>query len=139
MNRYQKEFMKVLSEEDEVELSPDQQAMQGTLDPESNITDFDISAPSREAQRLKGISNAAMLEYLHRWIADVENFVEFLNGTSPQSMQAILHAAMPDTVFEKISNAETKKIARVAMELSSLGESLKGYLVVANDPKFRGV
>ena len=35
--------------------------------------------------------------------------------------------------------AAQKKIARVAMEISSLSEILKGYLAGANDPKYRYV
>ena len=48
-----------------------------------------------------------------------------------------LNSAEADTIFDSISNSETKKIARVAMEVSSLSEILKGYLAGANDPKYR--
>jgi hypothetical protein len=36
-------------------------------------------------------------------------------------------------MFEDIARSEKKKIARLAAELSSLSESLKGYLISSND------
>ena len=38
-----------------------------------------------------------------------------------------------NTLFERISTSEKKRIARVAMELSSLNESLKGYLISGDE------
>ena len=55
-------------------------------------------------------------------------FTNYLNSEQADSVQSLLHAASCDTLFNKIAGAETKKIARVAMELSSLIENLKGYL-----------
>jgi len=66
----------------------------------------------------------------------MDEFGDYLNGTS-DSIQTSLNSAEPDTIFDSISNAETKKIARVAMEVSSLSEILKGYLAGANDPKYK--
>ena len=66
----------------------------------------------------------------------MDEFSAYLNGTT-DSIQTSLNAAEPDTIFDSISNAETKKIARVAMEISSLSEILKGYLAGANDPKYK--
>ena len=66
----------------------------------------------------------------------MDEFSSYLNGTS-DSIQTSLNYAESDTIFDSISNAETKKIARVAMEISSLSEILKGYLAGANDPKYK--
>jgi len=44
-------------------------------------------------------------------------------------MQVQLHTAPCDSTFEDIARSEKKKIARLAAELSSLSESLKGYLI----------
>ena len=66
----------------------------------------------------------------------MDEFSNYLNGTT-DSIQTSLNAASSDTIFDSISNAETKKIARVAMEVSSLSEILKGYLAGANDPKYK--
>ena len=77
-----------------------------------------------------------MVEELSSWIDEMDRFGDYLNGTS-NSIQTSLNSAEPDTIFDSISNAETKKIARVAMEVSSLSEILKGYLAGANDPKYK--
>ena len=77
-----------------------------------------------------------MYEELNGWIQEMDRFSQYLNGTT-DSIQTSLNAAEPDTIFDSISNAETKKIARVAMEISGLSEILKGYLAGANDPKYK--
>jgi hypothetical protein len=77
-----------------------------------------------------------MFEELNSWIQEFDRFSDYLNGTN-NSIQTSLNAAEPDTIFDSISNAETKKIARVAMEISSLSEIFKGYLAGANDPKYK--
>jgi len=77
-----------------------------------------------------------MFEELNSWIQKMDEFSDYLNGTS-DSIQTSLNSAEGDTIFDSISNAETKKIARVAMEVSSLSEILKGYLAGANDPKYK--
>ena len=77
-----------------------------------------------------------MFEELGSWILKMDEFSNYLNGTT-DSIQTSLNGAESDTIFDSISNAETKKIARVAMEVSSLSEILKGYLAGANDPKYK--
>ena len=77
-----------------------------------------------------------MFEELSSWIDEMDRFGDYLNGTT-DSIQTSLNSAEPDTIFDSITNAETKKIARVAMEVSSLSEILKGYLAGANDPKYK--
>ena len=73
------------------------------------------------------------------WITKLEGFSDFLNGVQPDSMQSKLKNCISDTLFDKIRVAETKKIARVSMEVTSLCEMLKGYLASASDAKYKGV
>ena len=65
--------------------------------------------------------------------------VDYLNGTSPESMQMKLKRAVPDTIFDKMRTAEAKKIARVAKEISALAETFKGYAATADNPAYRFV
>ncbi len=134
MSLYQKRFKKFLSEQDDenTELT-DQEAMASTLDPETSPEDFDVDAPAEGAISAQ---SREMYEELNSWISEFDRFSQYLNGTS-DSIQTSLNAAEPDTIFDSISNAETKKIARVAMEVSALSEILKGYLAGANDPKYK--
>lgn len=135
MSLYQKRFSKFLREQDDenTELT-DQEAMASTLDPDTSIDEFDVDVP--EGDSPISSQSKQMFEELNSWIQKMDEFSDYLNGTS-DSIQTSLNAAEPDTIFDSISNAETKKIARVAMEISSLSEILKGYLAGANDPKYK--
>ena len=135
MSLYQKRFKKFLSEQDDenTELT-DQEAMASTLDPETSPEEFDVEAPAGDSPI--NTQSKEMFEELNSWIQEMDRFSNYLNGTD-DSIQTSLNAAEPDTIFDSISNAETKKIARVAMEISSLSEILKGYLAGANDPKYK--
>jgi len=136
MSLYQKRFKKFLSEQDDenTELT-DQEAMASTLDAETSPEDFDVDAPATGEDPINTQSKQ-MFEELNGWIIKMDEFSNYLNGTT-DSIQTSLNAASSDTIFDSISNAETKKIARVAMEVSSLSEILKGYLAGANDPKYK--
>jgi hypothetical protein len=135
MSLYQKRFKKFLSEQDDenTELT-DQEAMASTLDPETSPEDFDVDVPAGDDP--VSTQSKQMFEELSSWINEMDRFGDYLNGTT-NSIQTSLNSAEPDTIFDSISNAETKKIARVAMEVSSLSEILKGYLAGANDPKYK--
>jgi len=136
MSLYQKRFKKFLSEQDDenTELT-DQEAMASTLDPETSPEEFDVDVPA-DSENAVSSQSRQMYEELSSWIDEMDRFGDYLNGTS-DSIQTSLNSAEPDTIFDSISNAETKKIARVAMEISSLSEILKGYLAGANDPKYK--
>lgn len=136
MSLYQNRFKKFLSEQDDenVELT-DQEALASTLDDGTSPEDFDVDAPAN-GQGAISTQSRQMYDELNGWIDELDRFSNFLNGTT-ESIQTALNSAEPDTIFDSISNAETKKIARVAMEISSLSEILKGYLAGANDPKYK--
>ena len=70
---------------------------------------------------------------LATWIEEIGRFINFINGVDGNSVQSQLAASSCNTLFEKISNSEKKRLARVAMELSSLNESLKGYLISGDE------
>jgi len=136
MSLYQKRFSKFLREQDDEDIEmTDQEAMASTLDDGTAPEDFDVDAPA-SGQGAIGAQSKQMYEELSGWIGEMDRFSQYLNGTT-DSIQTSLNAAEPDTIFDSISNAETKKIARVAMEISSLSEILKGYLAGANDPKYK--
>jgi hypothetical protein len=137
MSKFGNRFKSILNEKDE-EMS-DQQAMAQTLDKGSSIEDFNVDAPPVDHQvqpSMSGIQKK-MYDELKEWIAELDRFAQYLNGTEPNSVQSRLNSAESDTLFDKISTAETKKIARVAVEISSLSEMMKGYLATVNDPKYR--
>ena len=107
----------------------ERQAMIDTLDKGIRPEDFDVPVPS------SAISDAQKHEQINElktWIATIDNFIDFLNSPTPHSLQSKLHAAGCDTLFDAIARSEKKKISRLAAELSSLSESMKGYLISAH-------
>lgn len=131
MSEYSKRFTKILEQDDEL---TDVEALDSELQ--------DVSADELGADAPEDVTSSInnqqkqMYDKLSSWVQKMDEFSAYLNGTS-DSIQTSLNAAEPDTIFDSISNAETKKIARVAMEISSLSEILKGYLAGANDPKYK--
>lgn len=133
MTLYTKRFSKLIKEQDD-EIT-DAEALETTLDDGTEAEDFDVDAPQDTS--ITG-TQKEMYDELYNWIQEMDKFSSYLNGTD-NSVQTKLNMAEDDTLFDSISNAETKKIARVAMEISSLSEILKGYLAGANDPKYKYV
>lgn len=129
MSLFQTKFVRLLEQDEDT----DQQAMAAELDKGSTPQDFDVPA-APQVDQARASHNAAQKQTLNGWIQKIAEFVDFLNGTTDQSVQAQLAASSCDTMFEKVATSEKKRIARVAMELSSLNESLKGYLI-SNDSK----
>ncbi len=135
---YSKRFLKVIKEQDEdidTEIT-DSDAMDAEL---SDISSDELGADVPEEMGTETPINSQqkqMYDELNGWIQKMDEFSNYLNGTET-SIQTSLNSAEPDTIFDSISNAETKKIARVAMEVSSLSEIMKGYLAGANDPKYK--
>ena len=141
MSNYGNRFKRFLVEKDDVpeQEITDQDAMVQTLDKGTNPEDFDVDAPvagSQVAPTMSAIQKK-MYDELKNWVTELDRVADYLNGTDSASMQSRLNSAEPDTLFDKIATAETKKIARVSVELASLSQMLKGYLASANDPKYR--
>lgn len=107
----------------------DKEAMAASLDT-AKPEDFDVQGGREQIQDHR---KAEQISKLKNWISQIDQFIGFLNGTEATSMQVQLHTAACDSIFEDIARSEKKKIARLAAELSSLSESLKGYLISAND------
>lgn len=128
MNVYQKRFVRVLeAANDEV---ADKEALAATLDPGTKPTDFDVqNVPNLTTKDVLKQSYEQQANELQQWINKIQEFVEYINGETQESIQTKLHSAGCDTMFEKIASSETKKISRVASELSALVQSFKGYLI----------
>lgn len=107
----------------------EREAMAKSLDSGVKPEDYDVPVPqSTVSDELK----RKQISELKTWIATIDNFIEFLNAPNAQSLQSKLHAAGCDTLFDDIARSEKKKISRLAAELSSLSESMKGYLISSN-------
>lgn len=137
-----KNRIKVLLEQDQEEIKPPVEPVEGSplegeIDPETSPEDFGASAnstqPEEDIEAIKRQSLDTQKQELQNWIQKIDEFVEFINGVDENSLQSKLHNCPCDTMFEKIASSETKKIARVAVDLSALGEALRGYLIVGDE------
>lgn len=128
---FRKYFTSILEADEELPAS-DAEAMQTQLDAETDPKALDTQPVPPDVEAAKGAHTAAQKKSLNEWIGKIAEFINYLNGVDGNSVQSQLANAGCDSLFEKVASSEKKRIARVAMELSSLNESLKGYLI-SND------
>ena len=142
MTKFENRFFSVLSEQDD-----ERAAMLSTLekgtDPAEFDTDVNASDESNDlaaqAAKIKSAQSQAMSDELQGWVLKCDEFLEFLNGTTGNSIQTKLANAESDTIFERMKQSEQRKIARVATELASLTESFRGYISQTENPAFKYV
>lgn len=108
----------------------DQEAMAQQLDT-AKPSDFDVKAAERQT-RIDHVK-VDQINTLNEWIGQIDAFVLFLNDTNSNSIQIQLHSAPCDSMFENIARSEKKRISRLAADLGTLAQNLKGYLASAND------
>jgi len=138
---FNKLFSNIIKEQDEPELeapavepSEDRTSMEAELDKGTVPQEFDVKAVTRE-QMANRQKNSAQAFELQTWVRNIDKFLEYLNSPDINSVQTQLHMAPCDTLFEKVAKSETKKIARVCVELSGLSERLKAYLIASKSEK----
>tara|TARA_R110000737_G_scaffold122681_1_gene154596 strand:- start:97 stop:531 length:435 start_codon:yes stop_codon:yes gene_type:complete len=144
MTKFERRFFKSLNEQSEERV-----AFEAELDDDTDAGEFDVNVdvdetvveddPNVKAAVAVGERNAAMKAKLEGWVGEIEVFLEFLNGSSPDSIQTILATAEADTIFDRMKASEQRKIARVATELAALNESFKGYLAQTGNAQFKYV
>ena len=136
MNSFRKRFLGLLEEapEDtivapEVDTGAEQAAVADTMDQPEAAEQLTI--PDNPEIALKQQQTQRTIQTLTTWIGEVENFIDYLNGTDEGSINYALNSADCDSLMTDIQRSESKKISRLAQDLSSLGESLKQYLLLA--------
>jgi hypothetical protein len=127
----------------------EREAFEAELDDDTSAGDFDVDVevdetvveddPNVKAAMAVSERNEAMRVKLEGWVGEIEVFLEYLNGSSPDSIQTLLANAEPDTIFDRMKASEQRKIARVATELAALNESFKGYIAQTGNAQFKYV
>ena len=133
MDLFSKRLFSLFEQNDEEPVptpQTDREAMAQQLDTTSP-QDYDVQQPGRA--QLVDQHHAGQIKTLQSWVKEIDGFVMFLNDPNSNSIQNQLHAAPCDTVFQDIARSETKKLSRLAAELSTLSESLKGYMISSSD------
>lgn len=143
MTKFESRFLKVIKEQD-----LEKKAMTASLDKGTDPSEFDVDTTSvdtaaadltAQAAKIKSAQSQAMAQELQGWVEKCDDFLEFLNGTSGESIQTRLANAEADTIFDRMKQSEQRKIARVATELAALTESFRGYISQTENPAFRYV
>ena len=145
MTKFERRFFKSLTEQ----AVEEREAFEAELDDNTSAGDFDVDVevdetvveddPNVKAALAVSERNEAMRSKLEGWIGEIETFLEYLNGSSPDSIQTLLANAEPDTIFDRMKASEQRKIARVATELAALNESFKGYIAQTGNAQFKYV
>lgn len=104
-------------------------AVANTLDPATDPASLDV--PTNPEIALRQQQSQRTIQTITTWIGEVGNFIDYLNGTEDGSINFSLNSADCDSLMTDIQRSESKKISRLAQDLSSLEESLKQYLLLA--------
>lgn len=144
MSKYARVFQQILLEADgDSEL--DRAAMEASLDDGTDAGEFDVdpneldAAVTDEVADAMSRRNQQIIGELQSWIDQIEQFLVFLNGEQPDSVQSRLAAAEPDTVMDKMKQSQQTKISRVASDLASLHQSFLGFMAQTRNTKFKYV
>ena len=151
MHKFERRFFKSLNKQKSLneQVEDERAAFEAELDDNTEAGDFDVDIevdevaveedPNVKAAQAVSERNAAMRTKLEGWVGEIEQFLEYLNGSSPDSIQTLLANAEPDTIFDRMKASERRKIARVATELAALNESFKGYIAQTGNAQFKYV
>lgn len=139
MNLFEKKFLNILQEAPGDELDPtamttattgeEEAAVADTLEPTTDPAA--LSVPDNPEVALRQQQAVRTIQTIETWIGEITNFIEYLNGTDEGSVNYALNVADCDSIITDIQRSESKKISRLAQDLSSLEESLKQYLLLA--------
>ena len=137
MSLFKNRFNVLLEQDEEIKPPADapegESPLKGELEPGVQPEDMGSSvSPEDDIASIKQQSLESQKTELTSWIQKIEEFIEYLNGVNDSSIQAKLHSAGCDTMFEKIASSEHKRVARVAVDLSALAEAFKGYLIAGD-------
>jgi len=132
MNAFQRKFHRLLEAQEDfpAETETDTEAFDSGLDTGTDPSAFD-DVPDNPINTLRKQQYTQTVDTIQGWITNVEDWINVLNGLDQGSMNFILNQADCDSVMADIRRSESKKISRLAQDLSGLSESLKQYLLTA--------
>ena len=133
MKVFQNKLINLL-EQEEVEPAQmsDEQAFEAGLDDGTDPETFN-DVPDNPGAQFQAEQQANTVSTLETWIGEVEGFIEYLNGLHDGSINSQLNATDCDSILADVGRSESKKISRLAQDLSGLGEALKQYLLAAKN------
>lgn len=148
MSVYSNKFAKLIKEDfDDEEIAFDDEAAKDDaladfVDSDTDPKDMEateVPQPTDEVQDALNRRNDEMINTLEEWISTFDEFLEYINGEGPDSIQSQLAAAESDTILDKMKQSQQTKIARVASDVASLHQSFLGFRAQTMNAKFRYV
>lgn len=130
-------FKKILKEDLQADLAPDEvdfndpvaqdDAFTSTLDDGTDPSEFDVNPVSYRKITEENVNKA------QEWADIFEQFAQKINsdvdGGDESFHQFINRVDREGSPFRGIVRSETKKVTRIAQELSSIAETLKSYII----------
>lgn len=146
---FESKFRKILKEEDDnledLGLDPEMERdeMEKSLDDDVSGDDFDLDMePTGETDEIADAfsrQTQEIIDKIDRWENQTKEFLEFLNGENPDSIQSQLASAPADTIMDKMKQSQQSKVARIASDLASFQQSLLGFKSQATNTEYKGV
>jgi hypothetical protein len=129
MNKFHDKFRAILNEAPELPIDPEleRDAANSTLSDDLSMDDFESDldidpSAGNEFEDAMARQNQQMISQIDGWSSQIDQFLEFLNGDSPESLQSKLSGAVDGTVVGHLK-AQQQKIGRIASDLAALQQS----------------
>ena len=129
MSKFYKKFRAILNEAPQLPIDPtlERDAANSTLGDELSMDDFegdlDIDPTAgNEIEDAMARQTQQMVSQIDGWAAKIDEFLQFLNGDSPESLQSKLSGAVDGTVVGNLKQQQ-QKIGRIASDLAALQQA----------------
>lgn len=131
---FQTHFAKLLSEDidedldvtnDEITPEQEQDAFNGTLDDETDPSDYDVNPNSFKQINHENIEEAT------KWIKILEDFADLINSVeNDDSLNHFLNRVDREgSAFRGVVRSQGKRVTRIAEEASAMAEVLRSHVV----------
>jgi hypothetical protein len=123
--KYEKEFKKLISEEEAINMSPDEEAFNGAFEDGTNPEDFNT-----EPKGSPGFESN-YVEKARDWIDRINEFSNWVNSADGKSLSSQFNELDRDgSIFQGISKS-SQALIKISENLASLTKTIEGFVVQA--------
>jgi hypothetical protein len=135
MNKFQNRFFQHIMEQDN-----EREAMEASLDRDTNPADFDVNAVpddnqvadlTRQAAEASAAQTTEMISQMNQWIEECNRFIAYINGGDSNAVTKVLGRAEPKTIMDVIKSKSAGDLAAIAGDLSSFVQNLRSQVALA--------
>lgn len=144
MNKFQNRFFQHIMEQDN-----EREAMEASLDKDTNPTDFDVDNVTAEneyadlthqAAQAAAAQTREMIAQMKQWAEECTRFITYLNGDDLNAISNVLGRAESKTIMDVIKTKSAGDIAAIAGDLSSFVQDLRSQIALApTSTQLRGI